>query len=157
MGLGAAFLREAKGAFDEKPEDRLKTVMARVMQEIGLGGGKEHPLDPRREERGKKRVSSHPERREHVIECRLEIGDRARSSVQGRQQIDEHDLPIEPREMLPEKGQRHMGLVGFEARFHQRRERIARHGRFAKIERCESERGRSFEIAWHEETTWRQK
>ena len=130
--------------------------MAGVVDVIGLGRGEEHFFDPRREQAGEPGIATDREGRERLAERRLEIGKRCRAGIERRQRVDEHDLPVEPGEMLAEERHHHDPLIGLEALRHQPGER-ARHrldtGR--KIERCEGQRRRAVEIARHQEAPGR--
>ena len=54
--------------------------------------------------------SPRPEGGEHVGQRGFEIAHRGRAGVQRRQHVDQHDLPIEPREMIAEERLHHMRL-----------------------------------------------
>ena len=60
---------------------------------------------------------------EDLGERGLEIGDRLGAGVEGAERIDEHDLPVEPREVVAEEGADHDLLVGLEAALEHRVER----------------------------------
>ena len=68
---------------------------------------------------------SGPEAFEDLGHGALEIGDRGLATVQRREHVDEHDLPVEPREMIAEEGPHHVRLIRFIAPFHHREERAA--------------------------------
>ena len=82
----------------------------------------------------------------------FEIGDRGLAAVQRGKHVDQHDLAVEPREMIAEERPHHMGLIGLVAPLHHGEERAARKALASlRVERGEGERGRPFKIARHEE------
>ena len=87
---------------------------------IGLGGGEQDAVDARTEQRAEKRASADPETIENARQRRLEIVQGFRSGVERRQRIDQHDLPVQPREMVAEKRADHHVLVGLVAPPHHR-------------------------------------
>ena len=61
-----------------------------------------------------------PEAIQDPRQRRFEVGQRFRPGVERRERIDQHDLAIEPREMIPEKGTHHDVLVGLVTPHHHR-------------------------------------
>jgi hypothetical protein len=101
-------------------------VMAGVVHEVGLGGGKQDAVDAPAEELRQPGVGALAEGAEHVGQRRLEVGDRRRPGIEGREHVDEHDLPVEPGEMVEEERPHHMGDIGVVAPFHHVGERASR-------------------------------
>ncbi len=52
------------------------------------------------------------------LKSALEIGNGSRSGIERRQSVDQHDLPVEPCEVVAEEGPHHDVLVGLEAALH---------------------------------------
>ena len=128
------------------------------MQMIGLGRGEHDAVDTRREQARPQAVRSGPEAVEDLGHGAFEVGDRRLAAVQRGEHVDQHDLPVEPREMIAEEGPHHVGLIGLVAPLHHGEERAARETLLAlRVERREGERRRAFEIARHEEASWRQR
>ena len=158
LHLSACIMRASHRVVGEQSEDRLKPVMARVMEMIGLGRGEHDAVDARREQARPQAVRSGPEAVEDLGHGAFEVGDRRLAAVQRGEHVDQHDLPVEPREMIAEERPHHVGLIGLVAPLHHGEERAARETLLAlRIERREGERGRAFEIARHEEASRRQR
>ena len=51
IDIGAGIFGAGRGILDDEIEDRFQPIMARVMDEIGLGGGKDDALDAAADER----------------------------------------------------------------------------------------------------------
>ena len=88
----------------------------------------------------------------------FEVVHAPRAGVEGRERIDQHDLAVEPREMIAEERPHHHVLVGLVAPLHHRPQR-ARRGAVPsarQIERREGQRRRAREIARHQEAAGRQ-
>ena len=110
--------------------------------------------------RGRNRVESRFDRpgakgEQHVRHGVLQVSDRGRPGIQRRKGIDEHDLPIEPGEVIAKERLHHMGFIRLVAPFHHRGER-SRFGGVRYGQRCEGQRRRAFEIARHQEAARRQ-
>ena len=114
-------------------------------------------VDARAEDRGEARGPAGAKGAQHVGERVLEVAQRRRPGIQRRQRVDQHDLPVEPGEMIAEERAHHMRLVGLVAPLHHRRDR-ARGDRvaFAERNRREGQRRRALEIARHQEPAGRQ-
>ena len=138
-------------------QDRLQPVVALVMQMIGLGRGEQDPVDAGTEDRGEVRRASGAEGAHDVGERILEILDRRRAGIERRERVDQHDLPVEPGEMIAKERPRHMRLIGLVAARHHRRERAGSDRRVvAERNRREGQRRRAGEIAGHQEPAGRQ-
>ena len=97
------------------------------------------------------------ERGEDRGERAFEIVHGVGPGVERRERIDQHDLAVEPREMLAKERPHHHVLVGLVAPLHHRRQRAGgRWRRAGQFERREGERGRAGEIARHQEAAGRQ-
>ena len=105
-----AYSARAIARLGELGEDRLEPVVALMMQMVGLGGGKQDAVDARGEQARPQAVRAGPEAFEDLGHGALEIGDRGLAAVQGREHVDQHDLPVEPREMIAEEGPHHVLL-----------------------------------------------
>ena len=128
-----------------------------MMQMIGLGGGKQDAVDPRPEQGAEAAAAADPEAIENSGQRRLEIVQRFRSGIERRQRIDQHDLAIEPREMIAEERPHHDVLVGLVAPDHHRPQRSLRRRAIGRhIERRKGQRRRAREIARHQEAAGRQ-
>ena len=110
----------------QRAQDRLQPVVARMMQMVGLGRREQDAVDARAEDRGEPRGAAGAEGAHDFGERVLEIGERGRAGVQRRQRVDQHDLPVEPGEMIAEERPHHMRLIGLVAALHHRRERAGR-------------------------------
>ncbi len=141
----------------QRPQDRLEPVVARVVEMVGLGGGEQDSVDARAEDRGEARGPAGAEGAQHVGERVLEVAQRRGTGIQRGQRVDQHDLAVEPGEMIAEERAHHMRLIGLVAALHHRRhgarrDRVA----FAERDRRESQRGRALEVARHQEPSGRQ-
>ena len=131
--------------------------MARMMQMIGLGGGKQNAINPRPEQVAEQRATADPEAIQNARERRFEVVQRFRSGVEGRERIDQHDLAIEPGEMIAEERTHHDVFVSLVAPSHHRPQRTIRRGAIGHhIERCKRQCRRGREIARHQEPSGRQ-
>ena len=89
--------------------------MAGVVQMVGLGGGKQQAVDAPRQDAGEPGVGAGAEAPEHGLHGALQVGERAGAGVDGRERVDQHDLPVEPGEVVAEEGLDDVGLVALEA------------------------------------------
>ena len=139
------------------PQDRLQPVVARMMQMVGLGRREQDAVDAGAEDRGEARGASGAERAHDVGQRVLEIAERGRAGVERGERVDQHDLPIEPGEMIAKERPDDMRLIGLVAARHHRGER-AGSDRVVVAERDgrEGQRRRALEIARHEESAGRQ-
>ena len=97
------------------------------------------------------------ERAEDRGERAFEILHGVGAGVEGRERIDQHDLAVEPREMLAIERPHHHVLVGLVAPLHHRPERArARRLLAGQFERREGQRRRAREVARHQEAAGRQ-
>ena len=89
---------------------------------------------------------------QHGIECALQVGDGLAAVVQGAEHVDEHDLAVEPAEMIAEERPHDVRLIALEAARHHGGERAAR-ARALRIEGSGQKvsKRRAFEIARHQE------
>ena len=94
---------------------------------------------------------------QHVGKRVLEVAQRRRPGIQGGQRVDQHDLAVEPGEMIAEERPHHMRLVSLVAPLHHRRHG-ARRDRVALAERDrrKRQRRRTLEVARHQEASGRQ-
>ena len=92
------------------------------------------------------------------VERPFKIAQSGRAGIQRREHVDEHDLPVEPGEMVAEEGLHDVRFVGLVAPLHHRAERVPR-ARMIRgdVERREGQGGRAFEIAGHQEPAGRQR
>ena len=96
-----------------------QAVVAFVMEVVGLGGGDQDPVDAAGEEAGQQ-VRPRPGRKQ----ARISVSARSRSATAGGTGIDrlhgvdEHDLAVEPGDVLAEERFDHMRLVGLVAPLH---------------------------------------
>ena len=83
--------------------------------------------------------------------------ERGGAGVQRGQRVDQHDLPVEPGEMIAEERPHDMRLIGLVAPLHHRRERAGcDRVAFAERNRREGQRRRALEVARHKEAAGRQ-
>ena len=129
------------------------------MQMVGLGRGEQDAVDARAG-----RASTASTRGRRGTRCSTSASARSRSrsaagpEFSARERVDQHDLPVEPAEMIAEERPHDMGLVGLVAARHHRAER-ARGGLgvLADRQRREGQRRRALEIARHQEAARRQR
>src|ERR1700704_384569 len=103
VDIGSGALGVRCGLGDRSPQHRLETIMARMVQMIGLGGGKQDAINSRPEQIAKESAAPDPETIQNSRQCRFKVVQRLRSRIECRQRIDQYDLAIEPREMIAEK------------------------------------------------------
>ena len=102
-------------------------------------------------------VASGAESAHDVGERVLEIGERGGTGVERRKGVDQHDLPVEPGEMVAKERPHHMRLIGLVAARHHRRERAGGDRRLVgEGDRSERQSRRALEVARHEEPAGRQ-
>ena len=131
--------------------------MARMVQMIGLGGGKQDAVDPRPEQAGEQRAASDPQAIQDPRQRRFEVDQGFRSGVECRERIDQDDLAIEPREMIAKERPDHDVLVGLIAPDHHRPQRALGCGAvIGQVERRKGQRRRSRKIARHQKAARRQ-
>ena len=122
--------------------------MALMVKMIGLGGGKHDAVDARREQARPEIVRAGPEAFEDLGHGAFEVGNGGLPAIQRGKNVDEHDLTVEPCEMIAEEGSHHMGLIGLVTPLHHRPQRAARKTRFVLgIERREGQRRRAGKVA----------
>ncbi len=128
------------------------------MEMVRLGRRHQNPVDFWPEQPVQRVAAPDPEGREHLVEGVLEVAQRRRSGIERGKRVHQHDLPVEPREMVAEEGFDHMALIGLVAALHHRGQR-ALDGLVALGQRQwrEGQRGRAFEVARHQETPWRKR
>ena len=116
LDLGAGERRPRDGAFGEPAQDRLQPVVAGVVQLVGLGGGEQDPVGARAETARSARLPR-PTRKQSRIAasapCRSRTACGPPSSAASS--IDQHDLPVEPGEMVAEERPHHDVAIGLVA------------------------------------------
>ena len=148
----------ACGPIRQPPHDRLQAVMAFVMEWVRLGRGDQDAVDPAREKVGEDAAAPRPETGEDLRQRTLEVGHGAGTGVQRLQGVDQHDLAVEPGDMLAEERLHHMRFVGLVAPLHGGCERARGKTSFAEAgQRREGQRRRAFQVAGHEKTARRQR
>ena len=131
--------------------------MALVVQMIGLGGGKQNAVDPRPEQIAEQRAAADPEAIQNAGKGGFEIVQCFRPGVEGRERIDQHDLPIEPGDVIAKKRPHHDVLVGLVAPLHHRPQRAVGRGAVGgDVKRRKGQRRRARHVARHQETSGRQ-
>ena len=123
IDLRAAKLGARHGPAGEPGEDRFEPVVALLVEMVGLGGGEHDAVDARGEQARPQAVRPGSETFEDLGHGALEIGHGGLTAVQRREHVDQHDLAIEPREMIAEEGPHHMRFIGLVAPLHHRPER----------------------------------
>ena len=98
-------------------------VVVGVVDVIGLGRREDDAVDPPRQDGGEPARLAGTEGGEHVGERRLKIAERRRPGIQRREHVDQHDLPVEPREVIAEERLHHMRLIRLVAPLHHGGER----------------------------------
>ena len=93
---------------------------------VGLGRGKQDPVDAGAEEPAQQASPAEPERGEDRVERQTVIGKSLLAGVQRTQHVDEHDLPVHVTRELCEEGLHDNAPVRLETRFHQRGETAGR-------------------------------
>ncbi len=116
----------------------------------------QHLVGARREHRSEQRAASDLEAAENVGERAFKVMHRMRPGIECGKRVDQHELAVEPLEMIDKERPHHEILVGLVAPPHHRPERALRAFGDRQIERRECQRRRVFEIAWHQETPGRQ-
>jgi len=86
---------------------------------VGLGRGKEHPVDPGAEQPAKQASPAEPECREDRFEREALICEGLFTGVERAQHVDKNDLPIDVVRQMREKWLHDNPLVGLETRLHQ--------------------------------------
>ena len=90
--------------------------------------------------------------RSDAVERVLQVGDGLAPLVHGTEHVDEHDLAIEPAEMVAKERPHDVRLIALEAPRHHGGERAARdRAPLFERQRAEGEQRRAFEIARHQE------
>ena len=112
------------------------------MQVIGLGGGEQDAVDARAHQFARQVVPAGAEAGEDRRERVLQVVQRRRAGVEGGERVDQHDLPVEPREMLAEERTHDRVLISLEAPLHHGPQRLQR-GRsvVGQLQRRKGERG----------------
>ena len=145
-------------ACGQLPQDRLQPVVTAVMEMVRLGRRHQDPVDFWPEQLVQRIAAPDPEGREHLVEGVLEVAQRRRSGIERGQRVHQHDLPVEPGEMVAEERFDHMALVGLVAALHHRGQRaLDRLVALGQGQWREGQRGRAFEVARHQETPWRKR
>ncbi len=158
VDLGAAIRRPLAGPLDETAENGLQPVVAGVVQMVGLGGREQDLVDARAEKRGEPGIPAVAEGGQHVGERGFEIGHRIRAGIERGQHVDQHDLAVEPGEMIAEERPHHARDIGVVAARHHGVQRARLRLRVGRdVERSEGQHGRAFEIARHQEAPRRQR
>ena len=85
---------------------------------IGLGSGEQDAVDARAHQHAGEAVPAGAKTGEDRRERVFEVVQRRRSGIERRKGIDQHDLPVEPREVLAEERPHHRALIGLEAPLH---------------------------------------
>ena len=131
LHLGAGKSRARDGPVGDQAQDRLQPVVAGVVQVVGLGGGEQRCGRCGAAEQRDSQVLAPG--RKHV---RIAVHARARRSatrvgagVERGQHIDQHDLPVEPGEVVAEERLHHMRLIGSRSGAPSCAQRAARAGR----------------------------
>ena len=136
---------------------RMVSSVAGVVDVVRLCRGEQDAVDALAEDAAEPAIGAGPEALQHGGHGAFEIGKGRRTGIQGRQHVHEHDLPVEPGEMIAEKRPDHMRLIGLVAARHHRREAAGDLGiRILDLQRCESQRRRAFEVARHQKAPGRQ-
>ena len=123
VDLGAGEIGARHGAVGEPAHDRLQPVVALVMQMVGLGRGDQDAVDAAREQVGEEAAAAGPEAAEDLGHRALEIGHRAGAGIERLHGVDQHDLAVEPGDVLAEERLYDMRLVGLVAALHHRLQR----------------------------------
>ena len=89
--------------FGHARENGFEPVMIVVVQMVGLGGGEHDLVDPRTDQRAEQGILPDTETVEDRRQRIFEVEHGVRPGIERRQRIDQHDLAIEPREVLAEK------------------------------------------------------
>ena len=97
--------------------------MAFVVQMVGLGRGDQDAVDAAREKVGQETAAAGAEAGEDFGHRAFEVGHRAGPGIQRLHGVDQHDLPVEPGDVLAEERLDHMRLVGLVAPLHHRLQR----------------------------------
>ena len=150
--LGSGRARAAHGALGDEAQDRFEAVVARGMDVVGLGRGEQELVDAPADERAEPRGAPDAEHAQHAVERVLQVGDGLAPLVHGAEHVDEHDLAIEPAEMVAKERPHDVRLIALEAPRHHGGERAARdRAPLFERQRAEGEQRRAFEIARHQE------
>src|SRR5262245_61108496 len=101
---------------------------------------------------GEPSVGAGPEAGEHALERALQIAERAWPGVDGGERVDEHDLPVEPGEVVAEERLHHVRLVALEAAGEHGAETAAAEGSLGPgRQRKEGEERGAGKVAWQQE------
>jgi len=128
-----------------------------MMQMVSLCRREQDAVDAWSEDRSEIGRASSAEGAHDFGQRILEILDRSGAGIECGERVDEHDLPIEPGEMIAKEWPRYVGLIGLVTARHHGRERAWRDRRvIVKRNRREGQRRRTGEIAGHQEPAGRQ-
>ena len=146
------------GAVGQPAHDRLQPVVRLVVQVIGLRRGDEDAVDAAREEVGEEIAVSLPEAAQNLGQRPLEVGHGAGAGIHCLHGVDQHDLAVEPGDVLAKERLHHMRLVGLVAPLHHGMERAGAGAATLQLgKRGEGQGGRALEIARHQEAPGRQR
>src|SRR5690606_27227618 len=120
---GAGKTRPRYGSVGEAAYDRLKAVVAVMVDVVGLRGGDQHAVDTAGDEAAQEMTPARPETAEDLRQCPLQVGNGGGAGVECLHGVDKHDLAVETGDVLAEEGLYHMRLVRLKASFHHRMER----------------------------------
>ena len=98
----------------------------RVVQVVGLGGGEEDAVDAAAEDGREPGARAGAEAGEDLGHGGAQVLDGARAVVDGAERVDQHDLPVEPGEVVAEERPDDDALVGLEALLEGAPERVRR-------------------------------
>ena len=119
------------------------------MQVVRLRGRKQDTVDPLAKQRAQERVTPGPETPQNTAQGLPQIFDRARPVVNRPQRIDQHHLPVDPREMGPEEWLHDLRFIRLEPALELSRQGSSR--RSSRRQWRKGQGGRAFEIAGQQE------
>ena len=130
-GRGSLRAHRASGIFlagrwpHHTSHDGFKRVVAGVMQMVRFCCGKQYLADAAIKDAGEPAVGSGPEAFEDIAQSAFKIEQGRRAAIEGFKGVDEYDLPVETRKMIPEEGFYHMGFISLIPAFHHGPQRAA--------------------------------
>ena len=123
--LGSDEAGALDGIAHQPSEQAREPVVVAVRDVIGLCGGEQDPVDLAGQNGPEPARPAGPEGGKHIREGPFKIAQSGRAGIQRCEYIDEHDLPIEPGEMVAEEELHYVRFEGLVPPLHHGCERVA--------------------------------
>ena len=108
-----------RGVADQPLEQQAQIVVLVIGDVIGLARGEQQGVDARPEQPREQAARAVAKAAHHRVQGRLQVGEARRAAIQGGQQVDQHDLPVEATEMVAIERRDHLGPIAIVAALHQ--------------------------------------